>query len=185
MLGKVKGECMAGVFTNGSKNGAFHFEQATDGQFEGVWAWQGSTQVGTWSGTRTSSSSPIDFKNFRRRPGDRHNQRIPNKRTDYDGDYGSTYGSLKLRHRDLFLIGDYGERGIFAAMWDGTSFVGKFTNGASTGWMDFAFFSPTAAFQSGEWGWDSGQPAAGSWNLNRQNNTTPDVDNMWKQMNCD
>lgn len=181
MVGKVSGSCMAGVFTNGKRNGVFRFDASSSGsgRFEGQWAWHGNSLGGTWNGTRTSASV-TQLQNFTRDGA--ATRVIDNGRTVYDGTYGSSYGSLKLFARDLFLIGDYAGKGILAGMWDGNSYVGRFTNGNRTGWFDFAFFSRNGSFRSGEWGWD--EDSEGSWRLNKTSSQTPTLTNMLDDVSC-
>jgi len=110
-------------------------------------------------------------------------QSIDNQRTVFDGTYSSNFGEVELVSRDLFLIGDYANLGVIAGMWDGDSFVGRFTNGADTGWFDFAFFSKNGTFRRGSWGWVNGG-RQGNWTLNRTSNQTPTIANMLANVSC-
>jgi hypothetical protein len=180
IVGEVSGSCVAGVFTNGERNGNFRFEASGEDNFEGSWGWHGDPVEANWSGSRTSSSVQ-ELKNFTRDGST--TQIIDNDRTVFDGTYNSNYGTLKLLSRDLVLIGDYANKGIMAGMWDGNSFVGRFTNGDRTGWFDLAFFSKNGSFRNGEWGW-VGQSSGGSWDLSGQNDSTPNLDNLTEGASC-
>ena len=165
MVGKASGTCVAGVFTNGERNGLFRFDASGgSGQFEGQWAGHGDDLGGTWSGTRTADSA-TQLQNFTRDGS--ATQVIDNERTVYDGTYDSPHGEIELLARDLFLVGDYAGKGVIAGMWDGNSYVGRFTNGDRTGWFDFAFFSKNGSFRSGQWGW-IGSSGGGDWSLSRE-----------------
>jgi hypothetical protein len=179
-LGRRKGDCLAGIFTNKDQSGIFRFELTDPDEFEGRWAWHGDSLHGSWGGTRKGQPSNT-LHNFARNG---TTQTLENSRDVYDGVYDSTYeDEVKLYSRDLFLIGDYGDVGIFAGMWDGDSFVGTFTNGADVGWFDFEFLSRQGNFQSGEWGW-YGKSRAGNWSLSRTKKTTPKLDNMVDDVSC-
>jgi hypothetical protein len=170
------------VFTNGDENGIFRFNMAGKDRFTGQWAWYGDSLGGTWNATRTSSQPPAALRNFTRGGGT--TTAAETDAETYDGIYGSQFANeVRLLSRDMFLIGDYGNRGIFAGMWDGDSFVGKFTNGERTGWFDFAFDPGSGSFKSGDWGW-VGQGRSGSWWLSRKTKVTPRIDNVTDDVNC-
>lgn len=161
LLGRAKGSCVAGIFTNGARNGVFRFSMTGDDRFEGQWAWHGQRPNMSWNGQRVGPA-PDAFRNFTR--GDRSIRSMANQREVFDGIYDSNHGRVALWARDLVLIGDYADKGMLVGMWDGNSFVGRFTNGGRTGWFDLAFLSKTGSFRDGQWGWvDSGQ--GGDWNL--------------------
>lgn len=180
ILGRVSGSCVAGVFTNGERNGILRFEASESDRFQGQWAWQGEELGGAWEGERTSSS--VDqLQNFTRDTSG--TPVIDNDRTVYDGAYESRYGTIELRSRDLFLIGDYADKGVIAGMWDGDSFVGQFTNGERTGWFDFSFFSADGSFRSGSWGW-IGDDEGSDWSLDRVGTPGPLPTNMVADVQC-
>jgi hypothetical protein len=182
MVGKASGTCVAGVFTNGERNGLFRFDASGgSGQFEGQWAWHGDDLGGTWNGTRTADSA-TQLQNFTRDGS--ATQVIDNERTVYDGTYDSPHGEIELLARDLFLVGDYAGKGVIAGMWDGNSYVGRFTNGDRTGWFDFAFFSKNGSFRSGQWGW-IGSSGGGDWSLSERSPQTPTPDNMLDDVSCE
>ncbi|MCS4503930.1 hypothetical protein NYO91_07555 [Arhodomonas aquaeolei] len=164
MVGRVSAGCAAGVFTNGGRNGIFRFTRAGDGRFRGQWAWHGKDLQGNWTGRRTGDA-PARLRNFTRDGGTTHTQSLG--RDVFDGRYTSDYGPVGLYARDLFVVGDYGDKGILAGMWDGSGFVGRFTNGARTGWFDFRFLSKNGDFRSGRWGW-VGDDGGGDWSLRRR-----------------
>ncbi|NGP88237.1 hypothetical protein [Fodinibius halophilus] len=180
MLGKVKENCVSGIFTNGDRSGIFRFNAPQFGQFNGEWAWHGDPLSGSWNGSRTSKSV-TQLSNFTR-DGSK-TQIIDNNRTVYDGTYDSSYGEIKLLARDLFLVGDYASRGVFAGIWDGNSYVGIFTNEDETGWFDFSFYSSNGTFDSGSWGW-IGKSGRGSWSLTETDASTPAPSNMLDSVQC-
>lgn len=180
MIGKTTGQCVAGVFTNGGDNGIFRFRASGPQQFQGQWAWHGDPLQGQWNGTRSSQQAQ-QFHNFSRDGS--MTQSIDNQRTVFDGTYSSNFGDVELMSRDLFLVGDYADLGVIAGMWDGDSFVGRFTNGADTGWFDFAFFSKNGTFRSGSWGWVNGG-RQGAWTLNKASSQTPTPANMLADVSC-
>lgn len=106
-----------------------------------------------------------------------------NARKAFDGTYDSRFGQVKLKQRDLFLIGDYGDKGIIAGLWDGNSFRGHFTNEGRTGWFDFAFLSKNGSFQDGEWNW-VGSDAPREWRLDKAADATPTLDNVTADIRC-
>ena len=180
IVGKVQGSCLAGVFTNGERNGIFRFSASGDDRFQGQWAWHGNALNSQWTGTRTADAVN-ELHNFTR-----DNATTPvldNDRTVYDGTYSSNHGTIDLVSRDLILVGDYANRGILAGAWDGNSFVGRFTNGERTGWFDFAFLSKTGSFRSGQWGW-VGEGQSGTWTLSEQSESRPTLDNITEDVSC-
>lgn len=180
MLGKVSGECVAGVFTNGDRNGVFRFTKDGARDFSGKWAWHGKKPGKDWNGTRQGSAD-ARLTNFTR--DGKALETMSNDRTAFDGTYDSSYGKLDLIQRDLFLIGDYGEKGIIAALWDGNSFQGFFTNGGRTGWLDFAFLSKTGEFRDGKWNW-VGKSGSRDWSVSDQSDGTPTIDNLTSDVSC-
>lgn len=184
ILGKLRGRCLAGVFTNGDRFGNFRFRlMPGERRFNGQWGWTGKSLGQNWQGRKTGNAAPKVFQNFAR--GGQTTQRISNPRADYNGVYSSDYGQLKLIHRDLFLIGDYADRGILAGMWDGNSFVGVFTNRqlGRAGWFDFGFYSANATFRQGSWGWvDGGRQ--GNWSMQRRSASTPRLEQMIAEVSC-
>lgn len=180
ILGKLNGNCLTGVFTNAERNGVFRFKANGKNNFKGQWAWHGETPSGNWNGSR-SDREVRQLDNFTR--GSSTTQVIDNNRKVYDGIYNSSFGKVELFSRDLFLIGDYGNKGIIAGMWDGNSFVGKFTNGDRTGWFYFEFFSRNGEFRDGSWGWIASNNN-GDWSLNKSKNQTPNIDNMTDDVSC-
>jgi hypothetical protein len=180
ILGRVNGDCLAGVFTNGPRNGIFRFKAKGSDQFAGQWAWHGKRLQGNWNGKRTGKA-PRQLENFTR-DGSK-TQSIDNNRSVFDGTYASNFGNLELLARDSFLIGDYGNKGIIAGMWQSNKFVGYFTNNDRTGWFEFRFFSKSGSFRDGSWGWlDSNK--SGTWSLNERSGATPGLDNITTDVNC-
>lgn len=169
LVGQVSGDRLTGVFTNGGRAGRFDWRHDRDGAFSGTWHWVGETASGAWTGRQASTESPA-VTNFSR--DGRALRSIANGRDVFDGTYGGTFGTVRLRSRDLVLVGDYGDTGTLAGMWDGSGFVGVFTNGARAGWFDWRFLSRTGAFRSGQWGW-AGQAASGEWSLTRTDASAP------------
>lgn len=181
ILGNVQGSCVAGVFTNGGRSGLFRFEMKSDDAFEGRWAWHGEPLQNDWNGDRIASEAPTQLHNFTR--GDATTQSVENERTVYDGAYQSDHGRVELLSRDLFLIGDYADRGILAGMWDGDSYVGRFTDEGRTGWFDLAFYSKGGSFRQGSRGWIDGGDGQG-WALDRVDDATPRIDNPMDAVSC-
>ncbi|GEM_PF-2262154 len=162
LIGRIDGACVAGTFTNGPRNGVFRFTMKGADRFEGQWAWHGQSPSKPWSGQR-SGPAPDTFRNFTR-DGSTITS-TTNKRDVFDGIYESNHGRVALWARHLFVVGDYAKKGLLLGMWDGDSFVGRFTNNDRTGWFDLKFLSKTGDFRSGRWGWlDSNR--SGEWNLN-------------------
>lgn len=162
MLGEISGDTVSGAFTNGTRAGQFTF--TFDGRtFSGRWSFADGGSPGQWSGRRTGEA-PDALRNFSV-DGSR-TRTLPNDRDVFDGRYGSNFGPVTLVQQDLFLIGDYGDRGILAGMWDGDGFVGRFTNRGRAGWFDFRFLSRDGSFRGGRWGWEVGEPE-GSWTLTK------------------
>lgn len=173
MAGKIEGDRVRGVFTNEARSGSFTFT-FTGQRFQGTWQFEGSGSPGSWSGRR-EGSAPAQLNNFTR--GGEATRTISNQRDVFDGTYDTNFGPVAMLARDLFLIGDYADRGVLIGMWDGNSFVGKFTNNGRVGWFDLAFLSRTGSFRDGKWGWIEGG-GDGSWNFSRIDKTTPSIDNL-------
>lgn len=132
-------------------------------------------------GVRTAERAR-EFRNFRRDGA--ATRVIQNDRTVWDGRYASSYGPVDLHARDLFLVGNYGDRGVVVGMWDGNSFQGRFVNdGGVNGWFDFAFFSRDGSFRSGRWGREGA--AGGTWTLERRTSGTRQIDNLDASLACD
>jgi hypothetical protein len=181
VVAKVTDGCAAGVFTNGGRNGVFRWQATGNGSFQGRWGWHGQGLGKSWNGQRTGPA-PDKLTNFTRGTG--ATRSIDQDRTVFDGRYTSNHGPVTLVSRDLFLIGDYAEKGVLAGMWDGNSFVGRFTNGDRTGWFDLAFYSKTGEFREGQWGW-IGQDGGGSWSLsNSANRPAPDLGSLPASVTC-
>ncbi|MGM0562172.1 MAG: hypothetical protein ACQETX_14040 [Pseudomonadota bacterium] len=181
MVGKVSDGCVAGVFTNGGRNGVFRWEAAGNGRFEGRWGWHDQGLSDSWSGQRTGPA-PDRLNNFTRGQGT--TQTIQQDRTVYDGRYDSNYGPITLMSRDLFMVGDYADKGVMAGMWDGNGFVGRFTNGARTGWFDLKFFSKNGDFREGQWGWIDNNNS-GSWTLSQTaSGTLPEFGALPASVSC-
>jgi hypothetical protein len=162
LIGRINGDCLAGVFTNGPRNGVFRFTVKGGDRFKGQWAWHGQTPNNPWSGKRTGPA-PDTFRNFTR-DGSTITSRA-NTRDVFDGIYKTNHGRVALWARHLFVVGDYAKKGLLLGMWDGDSFVGRFTNDDRTGWFDLTFLSKTGDFRRGRWGWlDSDR--GGAWKLN-------------------
>jgi len=167
LLGRVRNGCLSGIFTNGARNGVFRFKVTGEDRFEGQWAWHGQEPNKSWNGRRTAPE-PGAFRNFTR--GGQTIRSMANQRNVFDGIYDSNHGQLALWARDLFVIGNYADKGMLVGMWDGNSFVGRFTNGGRTGWFDLAFLSKTGSFRNGQWGWlESSQ--GGNWDLTEVRDT--------------
>ncbi len=180
ILGKTKDSCVAGIFTNGDRNGIFRFTMSNAGKFRGKWAWQGNNLDRNWQGNRTANTVE-QLQNFTRDGST--TSIIDNDRTVFDGTYSSPYGKVEIMARDLFLIGDYADKGILAGMWDGNSFVGRFTNGDRTGWFNWEFLSADGSFREGSWDW-IGDNSSSNWPLQESSSNTPQIDNMLDGVSC-
>ncbi|HIL56472.1 MAG TPA: hypothetical protein EYG39_01020, partial [Rhodothermales bacterium] len=174
LVGQLSGRTLTGTFTNGGRAGTFTFRSDGTGAFSGSWGWAGEAESGSWNGTRTATESPA-LTNFSR--DGRALQSLSNSRDVYNGTYDGTFGEVRLRSADLVLVGDYGDLGVMAGMWDGNGFVGTFTNGARAGWFDFEFLSRTGDFRAGQWGW-AGGPSQGAWTLRKTDASTPSIRNL-------
>jgi hypothetical protein len=154
------GRCAAGVFTNGERNGGFQLvlKGQNRDRLGGLWAWHDEPPEGEWTGRRTGPA-PDRLRNFARGGTTRT---MPQDRAILDGLYESRHGMLDLTSRDLFLLGEYADKGVIAGMWDGNGFVGHFTNGSRTGWFDFDVLSKTGTIRGGSWGW-AGESRGGTW----------------------
>lgn len=163
LVGRVAedGNCASGVFTNGARNGSFQFvlDNGNPEEFGGIWAWHDQPPAGEWTGRRIGPA-PDALRNFTR-DGDT-TRTLQQDRAILDGLYQSRHGMLDLTSRDLFLLGEYADKGVIAGMWDGNGFVGHFTNGARTGWFDFDVLSKTGKIRGGRWGW-AGEGRSGPW----------------------
>lgn len=148
------GRCASGMFTNGERTGGFQFVLKGDGldRFGGLWAWHDSPPEGEWTGRRVGPA-PERLRNFARSG---TTQTMPQDRAILDGLYESRHGMLEVTSQDLFLLGEYADKGVIAGMWDGNGFVGHFTNGARAGWFDFDVLSRTGTIRGGRWGWAGG-----------------------------
>ena len=174
ILARFNGDYLVGVFTNEERTGTLRLEMTGSDSFEGTWAWHGEELGGSWTGERTSSSV-LQLDNFTR---DGSTIEITeNDQTLYDGTYESEFGRLHLLARDGFLIGDYADKGIIAGMWDGDSFIGHFTNGDRTGWLDFAFSPDDGSFESASWGW-ADEDTVRDWALEPKQELATFPDNM-------
>lgn len=182
MIGQVSRDCMAGVFTNAGRNGMFRLRHDGSDGIKGRWAWHGEALGGSWTGTR-AGPAPSQMRNFTRGGGT--TSVIENERDVFDGRFDSEHGTLNMFAEDLFLVGDYAERGVIVGMWDGDSFVGRFTNGARTGWFDFAFLSRNGTFREGAWGW-IGSNGGGSWDMKRISSgwSPKTLQNVTADVNC-
>ncbi|PQO24057.1 hypothetical protein C2I36_04695 [Rhodobacteraceae bacterium WD3A24] len=155
------GRCASGVFTNGQRNGSFQFVLGDDDpeRFNGLWAWHGEPPSGEWTGRR-AGPAPDTLRNFAR--GGVVTTTQPQDRAILEGLYESRHGMLDVTSRDLFLLGEYADKGVIAGMWDDNRFVGRFTNGARTGWFEFDVLSRTGTIRGGHWGW-VGEGSSGQW----------------------
>ncbi len=154
---------LRGVFTNNGRVGEIEFARRSE-SFSGTWNWKGETASGGWTGQRTSQAAPT-LRNFAR--DGRELRPIDNDRQFADGTYTSAHGEVRLLTQDLVMVGDYGDKGIFAGVWDGTGYVGQFTNGPRAGWFTFSYLSRPGTFRSGSWGW-VGDEGASAWTLTKQ-----------------
>lgn len=140
LLGQVTGEnCVSGIFTNGGRFGEFTFRIIADGQIKGRYRWSGGQSADVWDAERISAATPSAFTNFTRTSGS--TTHIANDAAVFTGRHASTYGQLNLRDSDLFLFGDYADRGVVAARWNGRFYEGVFTNrfldGNQVGWLQW------------------------------------------------
>lgn len=121
LLGEVvTPDCLAGVFTNGDQYGQFSFRITEAGRFSGVYRFGEAGAGQSWDGTQTSALIPATFANFNADKADMPH--ISNNNATLNGTWQTEHGDLRLRHADLFLFGDYADRGVIATRWDGTQF---------------------------------------------------------------
>lgn len=157
-------DCIAGVFTNGSQLGEFSFRIAEPGRFVGVYRFGSSGAGQAWDGNQTSLLVPANFSNFNTNKNPMPH--IANDNAILNGAWQSGFGELRLRHSDLFLFGDYADRGIIAARWDGQQFQGVFTNttlatGNQVGWATFGADILAGQITDGSWSLPGG--GGGTW----------------------
>jgi hypothetical protein len=175
----VTSDCIAGVFTNGDQYGQFSFRISEAGRFSGVYRF-GETGAGqSWDGIQTSALIPGTFANFNTDKVDMPH--ISNNNATLNGMWQSEHGDLRLRHADLFLFGDYADRGVIAARWDGTQFQGIFTNsslaqGNQVGWATFGADILAGKITDGTWQLQSG--SGGSWKVLDRSGTGSDFTNI-------
>ena len=141
LFGELVGEnCASGVFTNGGRFGEFSFRIVEKGEILGRYRWSDAAPGNAWNAQQTSASIPVNFTNFTRTGGS--TVHIENDDQAFNGAYSSSHGALNLRGSDLFLYGDYADRGVIAARWNGFKFEGIFTNrnlgGAQVGWLEWS-----------------------------------------------
>jgi len=180
LLGEVVApDCIAGIFTNGGQYGQFSFRIAEAGRFSGVYRF-GETGAGqSWDGIQTSALIPGTFANFNTDKVDMPH--ISNNNATLNGMWQSEHGDLRLRHADLFLFGDYADRGVIATRWDGTQFQGIFTNsslaqGNQVGWATFGADILAGKITDGTWQLQSG--SGGSWKVLDRSGTGSDFTNI-------
>ena len=180
LLGEVvASDCIAGVFTNGGQGGQFSFRIAEAGRFSGVYRMGGVGSGKAWVGTQTSVLIPSRFANFNIDKVDMPH--ISNDNATLNGTWQSEHGALRLRHADLFLFGDYADRGVIATRWDGTQFQGIFTNSNlannnQVGWATFGADILAGKITDGTWRLPSG--SGGSWKVLDRSDTGSDFSNI-------
>ena len=179
IVGKQVGGCVSGVFTNNDRAGNFQFDITGD-EFEGRWQWEDG-RGGSWTGDQINEETNNYYRGFARNGGAMRS--IANGRTDFNGSYSSSYGPIRVIAQDLFLIADYGNRGIVAGLWDGTSYQGIFTNEERVGWIDWGFNTRTTAPTSGTWGW-YGEGEQGEWDLTERREYTPRLNQVPGDLGC-
>ena len=180
LLGEVvTSDCIAGVFTNGGQYGQFSFRITEVGRVSGVYRFGEAGAGQSWDGTQTSALIPATFANFNANKVDMPH--ISNNNATLNGTWQTEHGDLRLRHADLFLFGDYADRGVIATRWDGTQFQGIFTNsglaqGNQVGWATFGADILAAKITDGTWQLPSG--AGGSWKVLERGDTASDFANI-------
>ena len=169
ILGEKRFDLLQGVFTNPAykRSGFFTFQDLGGSKFRGSYRWKKDGQLQDWNGDRVSAVVPrlsnfhsIGFTPQRQQGGER-----------FSGVYNSSFGQLKLRTQDNFLIGDYGAKGILVGAWDRNNFAGHFSNNGRLGWFRF-YFTPSGDFSRGEWGWFP-KEKTGQWTLSKVNSVAP------------
>lgn len=175
----VTSDCIAGVFTNGDQYGQFSFRISEAGRFSGVYRFGEAGAGQSWDGTQTSALIPSSFANFNTDKVDMPH--ISNNNATLNGTWQSEHGELRLRHADLFLFGDYADRGMIATRWDGTQFQGIFTNvslaqGNQVGWATFGADILAGKITDGTWQLPSG--SGGSWKVLDRSDTGSDFTNI-------
>ena len=180
LLGEVvTSDCIAGVFTNGNQYGQFSFRITEAGRFSGVYRFGEAGAGQSWDGTQTSALIPASFANFNADKMDMPH--ISNDNATLNGTWQSEHGDLRLRHADLFLFGDYANRGVIATRWDGTQFQGIFTNSGlaqdnQVGWATFGADILAAKITDGAWQLPNG--TGGSWKVLERGGTGSDFTNI-------
>ena len=180
ILAKKEFDLIHGVYTNteNKSSGYITFRNNNSGGFDGHWRVEGGDVV-DWNGSRIREDRP-QLKNFSR-DGKAYTP-IKNDRGIVNGVWNSNFGELKLVTQDLFLMGDYADKGVFIGFWEGTKYVGHFTNGSSVGWFEFAFLSKNGDFREGKWGF-YGNSQSGDWTMNRVQSSNPTLSNIVNKNN--
>lgn len=167
LIGRVRGTCAAGVFTNAGRIGEFRFRTDGPNSFDGNWAWSGDDRTGSWSGRRIATA-PARLRNFTT-----YTAGIPDRDSPdtIDGLYTSTdlYGdryALSVEHGVLagrFVTGiPQPRRGVMAGVRDGNRFIGQAiftrTGGTTTlretmqqARVDLTVSPETGTFRDGRW----------------------------------
>jgi len=186
ILGEViTPNCIAGVFTNGDRFGQFSFRVIEAGRVTGVYRWGEGGSGAAWEAEQTSAFIPASFSNFK--PGTEALAHGTNDNDTLNGDWQTNFGTLRLRHSDLFLYGDYANRGIIAARWDGQQFVGLFTNrelaaGNQVGKTTFTADMLNGKLTGGSWSLPNG--SAGSWRVDGGNESEAQFNNIAPDGSC-
>lgn len=180
LAGRVTDGCIAGVFTKGARNGVFRFEPNGKGAFRGRRGPNGQALDQTWDGV-FGGDNPFPWSNFTRdgtglAPSGASAPKLA-------GRYDSNYGALDIVAARGALVGDYADRGILAGVWNGESFMGRFTNDDRTGWFRFPYDPDAGQFGVGRWGWLDAD-AGGQWRLDRESGEWPELDNLTRGVSC-
>lgn len=177
-------DCIAGVFTNGNRFGQFSFRISAENTFAGVYRWGDSGSGASWSGTRTDSATPSHFYNFT--ASGEAKPHIANDNKTLNGTWQSGYGALRLRQSNLFLYGDYADRGVIIARWNGLQFEGAFTNremaNQPAGSVTFGADILAGNITGGTWQFEGG--SGGNWTVNGSDRQSPAFTNVAVEGAC-
>jgi hypothetical protein len=185
ILGKVTGNCASGTFVNGKKMGQFRFMLNAGGKsWKGDWAWHGGNVKSGWTASLSNKSQPSSYSNF-----SESGKSVAgglDKSKASDGTYTTQFADLRLVVRDFFMFGDYGNRGIIAARWDGSNYTGVFTNknfSKKVGWVRFPSSSYPEPPRSGEYKW-AGTSKWMPWSVHDSKLGQPNLRNVESSIKC-
>ena len=151
---------LRGLFTNGDRVGYLDFVRTTDDRYQGRWAFRDGSGAGNWTG-RQIGVVPPRLQTFGRTVdmGVRIND--PGLPSWILGRNETNFGPVSLVGDLRVAVGNYGNHGVVAGLWDGSRLRGFFTNGDRAGRFSWQP-STSAKSWTGSWNWADGT-GGGSW----------------------